>query len=363
MASPTELEHHKQLLLSTLTRLGWLINWEKSSLQASSQKEFIGYVVITQNADGYPMIKVPATRIRRLRHDIRCTLGRSTVTARVLARITGQCIAMTKAIVPGKLLLRNAYRLLGRRSGWDSPLLLDSPTRDDLTWWYHALESWNGRPIKTKPVEAQLVPDASQTGWGAVLNGKQAAGYWDKQVAQMPSNYRELLAILLAIKAFEHDLKCKTVQVLSDNVAAVTYINHLGGPSLSLAALASAVWITAYEVGIELSAKHLGGKENVHADHLSRLSPHYKWQLHPRLFKFLYRTWGPHTIDRFASFTNAHLPLYNSRYFDPGSGGVDALAQLDWADHNNFVNAPFRLIPRILQLIQEQQADATLLAP
>ena len=212
MAPPSEIENHRQLLLDMLTRLGWLINWEKSSLQPAPRKEFIGYVVVTESEDGYPMIKVPANRIRRLRHDIKRTLGRSTVTARVLARITGQCIAMTKAIIPGKLLLRNAYRLLSRRSSWDSPLVLDSPTKDDLTWWYHALESWNGRPIKTKPVEAQLVTDASQTGWGEVLNGKQAAGYWDKQIARMPSNYRELLAILLAIKAFEHDLKGKTVQ-------------------------------------------------------------------------------------------------------------------------------------------------------
>jgi len=50
---------------------------------------------------------------------------------------------------------------------------------------------------KTKPVEAQLETDASQTGWGAVLNGKQAAGYWDAQEVRMPSNYREVLAILL----------------------------------------------------------------------------------------------------------------------------------------------------------------------
>lgn len=261
MASPSEIEEHRQLLLDTLTRLGW----ENSSVQPAPRKEFIGYVVVTESEDGYPMIKVPANRIRQLRHDIKRTLGRSTVTARVLARITGQCIAMTKVIIPGKLLLRNAYRLLSRRSSWDSPLILDSPTKDDLTWWYHALESWNGRLIKTKPVEAQLVTDASQTGWGGVLNGKQAAGYWDKQIAQMPSNYREHLAILLTIKAFEHDLKGKTVQVLSDSVAAVAYINHLGGPSPSLTALASAVLITTYELEIALSAKHLAGKENVHA--------------------------------------------------------------------------------------------------
>lgn len=41
---------------------------------------------------------------------------------------------------------------------------------------------------KQKPVEVQLVTDASQTGWGAVLSGKQATGYRDKQVALIPSN-------------------------------------------------------------------------------------------------------------------------------------------------------------------------------
>ena len=118
-------------------------------------------------------------------------------------------------------------------------------------------------------------------------------------------------------------------KVLCDNIAAVSYINHLGGPSPSLVALASAVWITAYKLSIELSVKHLAGKENVHADQLSRLSSHYEWQLHSHLFKVLDRIWGPHSIGRFASFTNTHLPLYNSWYFDPGSSGMDALAQLD----------------------------------
>ena len=51
------------------------------------------------------------------------------------------------------------------------------------------------------------------------------------------------------------------------------------------------------------------------------------------------------------------------QYFDPGCSGVDALAQLDWAEHNNFVNPSFHLIARILQIIPEQQAVTTLLAP
>ena len=72
---------------------------------------------------------------------------------------------------------------------------------------------------------------------------------------------------------------------------------------------------------------------------------------------------GPHTIDRFASFSTSLLPAYNSRFCDPGSCGVDALGQTDWAHHNNFVNPPFRLISRVLDVVEAQQADATLIAP
>ena len=49
--------------------------------------------------------------------------------------------------------------------------------------------------------------------------------------------------------------------------------------------------------------------------------------------------------------------------YDPFSSGVDALAQTDWSFENNYVNAPFRLIPRVLDIIQDQEAYATIIAP
>ena len=49
--------------------------------------------------------------------------------------------------------------------------------------------------------------------------------------------------------------------------------------------------------------------------------------------------------------------------WDPFSSEVDALAQQDWASHNNYVNAPFHLIPQVLKILMEQQAEATLIAP
>ena len=111
-----------------------------------------------------------------------------------------------------------------------------------------------------------------------------------------------------------------------------------------------------------MRAQYLCGSRNVHADRLSRLPAHYEWQLNPELFQILDDMWGPHTVDRFASHINALLPRYNARFFDPGSEATDALAQM-WSRENNFVNAPIRLIPQVLNLIVEQKASATIIAP
>ncbi|KAF0304264.1 hypothetical protein FJT64_023898 [Amphibalanus amphitrite] len=35
----------------------------------------------------------------------------------------------------------------------------------------------------------------------------------------------------------------------------------------------------------------------------------------------------------------------------------------DWQQHNNFINPPFRLVARVLDAVQAQRAEATLIAP
>lgn len=85
--------------------------------------------------------------------------------------------------------------------------------------------------------------------------------------------------------------------------------------------------------------------------------------LHPARFNYIDKVFGPHTIDRFANCQNAQLLRYNSRYWDPLSEGVDALAQKNWQYENNYVNPPFCLIPHALQVIKAQKAYATIIAP
>ena len=81
------------------------------------------------------------------------------------------------------------------------------------------------------------------------------------------------------------------------------------------------------------------------------------------LFLYLDAVWGPHSIDRFAYAASSQLPIYNSRFLDPNGMKVDALAQKDWSVENNFVNPPIRLLDKVLDVVRQQKAHATIIAP
>ena len=94
---------------------------------------------------------------------------------------------------------------------------------------------------------------------------------------------------------------------------------------------------------------------------------HWKNELQGRLtqqvnlFNWINLQWGPHTVDRFAGQHNHQLPRYNSLHWDIKLEAVDASAQ-NCKGENNFVNAPFVLLPCILDLIQNQKVEASVIA-
>ena len=79
--------------------------------------------------------------------------------------------------------------------------------------------------------------------------------------------------------------------------------------------------------------------------------------------------WGSgFTVDRFASARQVQpvncpwkLP-FNSRFYQPFSSGVDALAQ-HWGGEVNWVNAPYSMIERVYALLKAQRAAAALVVP
>lgn len=60
--------------------------------------------------------------------------------------------------------------------------------------------------------------------------------------------------------------------------------------------------------------------------------------------------------------TNAQCPLFSSWYWCPGSAGIGAFT-FDWAGHNNWINPPFSMIPKVISHLRLCQAAATVICP
>ena len=113
LAHRDTIVYHKQVLLSTLENLGLKVNFEKSSLEPTLVKEYIGYLI--DNTGEKTVIKIPRKRITKVCRYIQRCLTKGRVSAHGLARLGGQCLSMYKCIFPAKLQLRNLYRLLATK--------------------------------------------------------------------------------------------------------------------------------------------------------------------------------------------------------------------------------------------------------
>ena len=131
---------HIDFVIHTLQDLGWQINWEKSVLTPSTLCEFIGYIISSSRPRG-PWVQVTQKKMHKLCRHIVYALKKRCVSARFLAKIGGECIAMMKAVLPAKLLLCNLYRSLSSRKSWSSDIFIDSDCARDLQWWLEALRS------------------------------------------------------------------------------------------------------------------------------------------------------------------------------------------------------------------------------
>ena len=135
-----------------------------------------------------------------------------------------------------------------------------------------------------------------------------------------------------------------------------------GSHKLALNALIVRIFLWAREFEVSLQVVWIPRDRNAAADAVSKWTDGDDWMVNPRVFAALDAEWGPHTVDRFASHTN-HLTLhFNSRFWCPGTEGVNAFA-FDWSGDNNWVNPPFCLIPRVLHHMRACGASGTLLVP
>ncbi|XP_044159551.1 uncharacterized protein LOC122944893 [Bufo gargarizans] len=361
---PSTLLTHLHLSVSLLTGLGFVINHEKSCLQPSRSMEFLGFRVDSSTRT----LCLPMSKVRAIRRELRHSLRLPHVSLRHLARVLGLLSSSIQAVFPAPLHYRALQRLkiahLRAGATYGELVVLDQDTRDELTWWIHNLDAWNGKAIVGPQPDVVIESDASLQGWGARCEGVSTRGPWSTSESSLHINALELLAGSFAIRSFVDGKVSACIRLRMDNVSAVRYVNSMGGTrSAMLTHLAKEFWSYCLDRGITVVAEYIPGLLNVHADWSSRyISDFSDWRLDSAVFSSIDSIWGPFSVDLFTSRWNAQLPRYYSWRPDPHSEAVDALLQ-DWSGALLYAFPPFALIPRVLSQVRRQQAELVLVVP
>ncbi|XP_075336649.1 uncharacterized protein LOC142397191 [Odontesthes bonariensis] len=353
-------------LLSHLARLGLRVNFTKSGLVPSQSTVFLGVTL-----DAVTMMACPSPRRVDdiLRHLLPFREGRRFHYVEFL-RVLGKLTAAAAVVPLGLLSLRPLQRWLHsfhldakrhrhRRLAVSHRCLLA------LAPWKKRSFLLQGMPMGSIASRREAVTtDASLSGWGAVWQNRTAQGLWPARDRSQNINALELRAVHRALQAFLPFLRGRHVLVRSDNVSAVSHINHQGGTRSALLLQASRdLLLWAAPRLASLRAMYLPGERNQTADLLSRgKPPPGDWQLHPEVVLNIWATFGRANVDLFASEESTHCPLWFSLTEESSPLGQDALAH-DWPEVLLYAFPPIPLIVPTLQRVLQQGHRLLLVAP
>jgi hypothetical protein len=208
-----------QLIIKHLTKLGFLINWEKSVLIPSHAQEFLGFVFNTEKMS----ISVPAQKLQKLMMRLKQILNHPLQqrSCRWIASLVGKMTAMIPAIEKALLHLRYMQRDLAKslhlhHQNWEAPCHLSHESQEELRWWKDFASTRNGLDIQ-KPAERNpdltIRCDASDLGWGVSSHEMEISGQWTNEEKTTSINVRELKTILFALKLHAEKFREKNIRI------------------------------------------------------------------------------------------------------------------------------------------------------
>lgn len=350
--------------ICTFQQLGFYVNFEKSTLQPSTQLEHLGFNMNSKLME----VSITEDRVQRL-HSRALPLIQGHATIRQVMRFIGTIESCKLGV---KLAYLYKHRLEADKNAamascgknFDIVMSVSEAALQDVQWWLSSAK-FCPRPIITPPVYITLYTDASNKGWGAVCDGVSTGGHWSSEEQEMHINALEILAVKNGLLSLCQNLNDVHIEIHSDNITTVAYVNDMGGNrSLICNDLARDIWLWANSQGLWLSAQYIPGEQNCEADSESRLlNDRTEWHLCRIIFSKLCSVlnFSPQ-VDLFASRLNFQVNCYVSWKPDPGAYAVNAF-HMNWNNIEAFLFPPFSVIPRVLQKLSTEQGRALIVVP
>jgi DNA N-6-adenine-methyltransferase (Dam)/Reverse transcriptase (RNA-dependent DNA polymerase) len=338
---------------------------EKKCVWIPTRKlEHLGLIVDFEQG----VFEVPAAKMSRLVNMAKGLLvtaakHRRLVSKQALASFCGFAQSVKLAVACAQLFLRKLYDACGTVQGWHGNVRLGRQALADLAWWANIPARLCRAPIQLMPGTPELYVDASKQGWGAVMAGQEARGYFSAAEQGMMIAQLEMRAVRYALLSFPEELRGRCVLLREDNSCTEAIIKNACSKSPVLLAEFRLLWQLADEMNVTFKVVRVASADNL-ADAASRFVDRDDYKLAPELFQAVSRRWGPFDVDLFASTANAQLPKFFSATRCPGTAGVDALMQC-WSGMKCYGNPPFtaEVMLQVVQKTRLEGAEVVLIVP
>ena len=100
----------------------------------------------------------------------------------------------------------------------------------------------------------------------------------------------------------------------------------------------------------------------MYADNISRIIDHDDWRITSEFYNHLNSMYGPCMFDCFASSNTAKCRKFYSKFWCPGTSGVDAFS-FDWSNHNCWLVPPVYLVIRTVYHLEYCKTRGVLIVP
>jgi len=367
-----------QQVINILTEAGFLINWNKSELQAKTQAQFLGVMIDTTSLT----VSLPQPKIQKCLEEINKALDlkQQPISVRLIARIIGIINSFHLVIPELRLYTAHLQQLKAttiQQRGWNALTTLTQPAREDLLFWKQHLQlmATKGTTWYLGQPDVVIESDSSDYAWGAHIQDMTTGIHrintiqqrWQGNERNLHINDKELQAIINSVSwGIQHsNWNNIMIQVKTDNKVALAYVNHIGGRILHLNDRLKPLHHLCQQHSIKVQAVYIKGEDNLKADHLSRIieSDYSEWRLHPNVFRHIDQIFGPHHLDLFATLYNSQLHHYCSYRFDRQAMIIDCF-NMEWKSHMHlYAFPPPIMIPKLLNKMNFDQAELTLITP
>jgi hypothetical protein len=302
-------------------------------------------------------------------------------TTRWIASVQGKLMALDQAFAPGRMLLFHTIRFLASlvdRVGWQGrllvPLSTENPVVTDLMFAAKLLleRKHCRRPFLMVAAVVQVEIDSSDDGWGGQLLLQDRApllarGTWTPAERLLHINVKEVKVLTRVVQAFGEmgAISKAYLQPTGDSTVAQAVIRRLSSRSAALNDAIRELWQVCLRFDLILVCPlWLSTHDNVVPDWLSREDSDWNdWTLSDFVFRKLVQIWGLPDIDRFAEKDNAKCLKWNTKFYEPGSAGINALAQHNYGLYLNYCCPPVALLERLVPILVQQKGETILICP